>query len=172
MAIVETSMHFLARDDLYEKEKPFQLKYAAAEGIPKSNFRLQKQDPIKISNLRGREQQLSLEKNGFAVLKLDEKIPYDDFNNPDGIRRYLEAVSDNLKEFLRADKVQVFQYVVSLRRTSCRYPKSTDDTKIRKRDPNFPVAKEGNDYAFNQPSTVAHIGLHPFCPYGCTATAP
>ncbi|KAM0802209.1 putative CmcJ-like methyltransferase [Usnea florida] len=138
MATVETSMHFLTRDIMYEKEKPYQLKYAPEVGIPKTNFRLEKQDPITISNMRGQERQFSFQRNGFAVLKMDKEIPYEDFSDPEGIRRYLEAVSENLKVLLGANKVQPFQYV------------------IRKRDPGFPIAKEGN-YEFNQPSTVAHI---------------
>ena len=107
-------MHFLTRDIMYEKEKPFQLKYAPEVGIPKTNFRLEKQDPITISNIRGREQQFSFQRNGFAVLKMDKEVPYEDFSDPEGIRRYLEAVSENLKVVLGANKVQPFQYVVRL----------------------------------------------------------
>ncbi|KAL8795609.1 MAG: hypothetical protein Q9195_001847 [Heterodermia aff. obscurata] len=136
MAIVETSMHFLARDKLYEHEKPYQLKYEPEKGISNSNLRLEKQEPLKISSIRGREQQFSMEENGFAVLKLDKEIPYDDFSDPAGIRRYLDVVSENLKTLLGADK-------------------------IRKRDPGFPIMKKGNRYDYNQPSTVAHIDSTP-----------
>ncbi|KAI4250069.1 MAG: hypothetical protein L6R40_000241 [Gallowayella cf. fulva] len=111
MAMVESSMHFLMRDELYEHEKPYQLKYAAAEGIPTSNFRLEKQEPIQINSIRGREQDFSFDKNGFAVLKIDEDMPYDDFSDPEGIRRYLNIVASSLQKLLGADKVQVFQYV-------------------------------------------------------------
>ena len=114
MAVVETSINFLKRDELYEHEKPYQLKYAAAEGIPISNLRLEKQDNIKITSIRDREAQFSFEKNGFAVLRMNEEIPYDDFRNPDGIRRYLDIVAVHLKNLLGADKVQAFQYVVRL----------------------------------------------------------
>ena len=112
MAVVETSINFLKRDELYEHEKPYQLKYAPADGIPISNFRLEKQDNIKITSIRDREAQFSFERNGFAVLKVKEDLPYDDFSNPDGIRRYLDIVSAYLKNLLGADKVQAFQYVV------------------------------------------------------------
>ena len=112
MAMVETSMHFLTRDKLYEHEKPYRLKYAAAERIPISNFKLEKQEPVKINSLRGREQDFSFDKNGFAVLKIDEELPYDDFSNPEGIHRYLGIVASGLQKLLGADKVQVFQYVV------------------------------------------------------------
>ena len=114
MAVVETSLNFLKRDKLYEREKPYQLKYAAAEGIPISNFRLEKQDNITITSIRDREAQFSFEKNGFAVLRMKEDISYDDFSNPDGIRRYLDLVSRHLKNLLGADNVQAFQYVVRL----------------------------------------------------------
>ena len=113
MAVVETSMHFLARDKLYEHEKPYQLKYEAENGIPRSNLRLEKHEPIKISSIRGRERQFSMEDNGFAVLKLDREIPYNDFSDPGGIRKYLDVVSESLRKFLGADRVQVFQHLVS-----------------------------------------------------------
>lgn len=107
-------MHFLTRDDLYKTEKPYQLKYASQPGLPKSNLRLEKQDPIKINNIRCQEREFSFERNGFTVLRMDEDIPYDDFSNPEGIRRYLDAVTENVKVLLGADKVQAFQYVVRL----------------------------------------------------------
>ena len=107
-------MHFLTRDIMYEKEKPYQLRCPAEVGIPKSNFRLEKQAPITTSNLRGRERQFSFQRNGFAVLKMDKEIPYEHFSDPEGIRTYLEAVSENLKVILGANKVQPFQYVVRL----------------------------------------------------------
>ncbi len=112
MAVVETSMHFLTRDKLYEHEKPYSLKYAPAEGIPSSNIRLKKQETIKVNSIRGHEPQFSFEKNGFAVLKMDKEIPYDDFSKPEGVRRYLDMVAEQLRARLGADKVQVYQYVV------------------------------------------------------------
>ena len=115
MAVVETSMNFLARDALYEHEKPYKLRYVAEEGIPTTNLRMEKQHPIKISNIRGQEENFSFERNGFAVLKMDEEMSRDDFGNPEGIRRYLEVVSESLKALLGANKVQVYQYTVCLR---------------------------------------------------------
>ena len=114
MAVVETSIHFLTRDDLYKTEKPYQLKYMANPGIPKSNLRLEKQNTTKISNIRGQEENFSFDKNGFAVLKMDKGVPYDDFDKPEGIRRYLDAVTENVRALLGANKVQAFQYVVCL----------------------------------------------------------
>lgn len=113
MAEVETSINFLTRDELYEHEKPFQLKYHVAQGIPTTNMRLQRQESIKISSMRGQERDFSLDKNGFTVLKMDKEIPYEDFSNPAGIKGYLDMVAEQLRTRLGADKVQVYQYVVS-----------------------------------------------------------
>ena len=161
MAVVESSIHFLTRDKLYEHEKPYQLKYTPAKGIPTTNIRLEKQESIKINSIRGQERQFSLEKNGFTVLKMNKEIPYDDFSNPAGVNRYLNLVAELLKTSLGADKVQVYQYTVStwkILRADSTQRSSTDDPKIRKRDPGFPVAKKDEEYKFTQPSTVAHLG--------------
>lgn len=32
--------------------------------------------------------------------------------------------------------------------------------KIRKRDPAFPIAKEGRRYEHSQPTTIAHVGVY------------
>lgn len=112
MAEVQSSMLFFARDDLYEHEKPYQLKYIPDSGVPASNYRVEKREGIKISSMRGREDQFSVEKNGFAVFKMDQATPYTDFNNPEGIRKYLETVVQSVKTLLGADKVQVFNYAV------------------------------------------------------------
>ena len=32
--------------------------------------------------------------------------------------------------------------------------------KIRKRDPAFPIAKEGGHYEHSQPTTIAHVGVY------------
>ena len=103
----------LTRDNLYEHEKPYQLKYRAVDGIPTTNIRLEKQEPVEISSVRGQERQFSFLKNGFTALKVDKKFSYDDFSNPAGVKRYLDMVAEQLKRRLGADKVQVCGYVVS-----------------------------------------------------------
>lgn len=114
MAVVETSLHFLTRDKLYEHEKPYQLKYTAAKGIRTTNIRLEKKESIKISSMRGQERWLSFEKNGFTMLKMDNEIPYDTFSSSTSVQKYLDMVAEQLKIRLGADKVQVYQYTVRL----------------------------------------------------------
>ena len=109
-------MIFFARDELWKHEKPYQIKYVPENGVPASNHRLEKREGIKITSMRGREDQFSIEKNGFAVFKLDQAPPYTDFNNRDGIRKYLEIVAQSVKALLCADKVQIFNYGVCSQR--------------------------------------------------------
>ena len=132
------------------------------DGMPITNLRHEKHNPIKISNIRGQEQNFSFERNGFAVLKMDEEMPYNDFNNPKSIQRYLEMVCESLKVLLGADKVQAYQYSVSESVRLVDEGKLLTFSKIRKRDPSFPVPKEGKDNEYPQPTTIAHIGLHIF----------
>ena len=113
MSVVEASINFLTRDNLYEHEKPYQLRYDVADGIPRTNLRHVKQSPLKIHNMRGREEQFSFEKHGFTVLESDEEISYDHFDNPAGISRYLNIVAKQLRLKLNADTVQVYQYLGS-----------------------------------------------------------
>lgn len=107
-------MQFLAKDALYESEKPYKFKYAADVGIPTSNLRYQKQEPIKISSIRGRERDFTIEKNGFAVLRICRDVSYDDFSTEAGIQRYRDLVAEQVKTHLGADKVQVYEHRVCL----------------------------------------------------------
>ena len=117
-AAVQTSINFLSNElSLYETEKPYQIKYNAAPDVPVSNLRLEKQSPLTISSIRGREADFSVEKNGFTILNLNAVPPYEDFDTPEGVRSYLLAVTAALKALLGAQKVQAFQYVVSERDT-------------------------------------------------------
>lgn len=107
-------MQFLARDKRYEYEKLYKFQYKPPEGMPKTNFRMEKHEGINVSSIRGREEEFSLERNGFTVLSLDHEIPYEDFYSEVGIRRYMNLVADRVRVHLNADKVQVYQHVICL----------------------------------------------------------
>ena len=53
--------------------------------------------------MRGREEHFSVDKNRFAVLKMDQETSYTDFNNPEGIPKHLEAVTHAVKMLLAAE---------------------------------------------------------------------
>ena len=105
-------MHFLSRDKLYDVEKPYQLNFTPEEGAPMSNCHPEKRDDIKITSMRDHENQFSLEKNGFTVVKMNQETPYTDFENPEGIQAYLRTVVQSVQALLGADKVQAFSYNV------------------------------------------------------------
>ncbi|KAL8791342.1 MAG: hypothetical protein Q9195_005961 [Heterodermia aff. obscurata] len=140
VAAVQTSINFLTNDpSLYETEKPYQIKYNAAPDIPVSNLRFEKQSPITISSIRGREADFSYEKNGFTVLNLSDTVPsYESFDTPEGVRSYILAATAALKARLGANKVQAYQYV------------------IRKRDKDYPNMKD-KTVEISQPTSIAHI---------------
>ena len=73
MAVVETSLNFLKRDELYNHEKPYQLGYAPPEGLPTSNLGREKHEPITVTSIRGLEQQFTFEGNGFTALRMDKE---------------------------------------------------------------------------------------------------
>lgn len=112
MAVVEASMNFLVRDTLYNHEKPYQLRYAPTEGTPTTTFQCERKAPINIQSIRGRDPQFSVKENGFGVMTMKEEMPYSDFSKPEGVQRYLNAVCQQLKEHLGAEKVQAYQYLV------------------------------------------------------------
>lgn len=106
-------MQFLAKDALYESEKPYKFKYAAEIGIPTSNLQYE-EEPVTVTSIRGREREFTVEKNGFAVLKICEDMSYDDFSTEAGIQRYRDLVAEQVKTHLGADKVQVYEHRVCL----------------------------------------------------------
>lgn len=82
--------------------------------IPQSNMRMQKVEPITISDIRGSEQDFSLDVNGFTILKLDGKLGYKDFHDPEMVKVYFHELEDLLKTYLGASRVKVFRHGVGL----------------------------------------------------------
>ena len=135
---VKASIYFMQRKVLFTEEKPYEFCYTADVSIPQSNITREKHDNIPIHDIRGQEATFNLERNGFAILKLDQQIPYDDYFDPEKVTRYLGALETLLKTHLGARHVEVFRH------------------GLRKRHPAFPVAT-GTGYAFDQPTSVAHV---------------
>ena len=135
---VRASVYFMQRNVLFTEEKPYEFCYTAEVSIPQSNISREKHVNIPVHDIRGQEATFNLERNGFAILKLEQQIPYDDYFNPTKVTRYLRALETLLKDHLGASHVEVFRH------------------GLRKRHPAFPVAT-GTGYAFDQPTSVAHV---------------
>lgn len=111
-------MNFLKRDPLYTEEKPYQLRgYTPPSGVPVTNLRYDKISSVRIKDMRDSSSQMTFEKNGFTVLRVDkDALPqYEEFNDEAHVKRYLGLVAEGLKKEIGAVKVQPFQYLVSRR---------------------------------------------------------
>jgi hypothetical protein len=140
MGTITASMNFLLRDSLYEEERPYLLIFEPPVGFPKQNIKLEKQTSLKIEDIRGREQQFSLGKNGFQITKIGSRMSPEDFDNEDLVKNvYLREAADHVRELFGAQKVQIFEHL------------------LRKRHEIFPIST-GAPYKYNQPTSIAHVG--------------
>src|SRR5262249_39200086 len=97
-----TTLHYLIRG----AEKPAAYRLEPQHGVPKWNGA---DDPreVTIEAARGREAELSLDRNGFALVKAPTAVA--SFYDPEEIKRvYYPEVEQLLKEKLAASRVFVF----------------------------------------------------------------
>ncbi|KAL6715522.1 hypothetical protein ACLMJK_006483 [Lecanora helva] len=135
---VHSYTHFLERHILYRTEKPYTLRFTPPQGFSRANIKLERHD-IFIRDIRGVQQQPSYERDGVAIVALDTKMKYDDFDVEQKIKDvYLVEVVDLLKSVLQAQHVQIFEHTV------------------RKQHEIFPIST-GELYKYNQPTSIAHI---------------
>jgi hypothetical protein len=140
--MIKTYTHFLNRDDLYNEEKPYSLRFAPPSGFPRSNIKLERHDVL-IKDIRQEKGELSFSKDGFDVVNIPSAMSYDDFGDEKKVKAlYLKEVAEALKQYLKADHVQVFEHTV------------------RKRHEIFPIST-GEAYEYNQPTSIAHVGMCP-----------
>jgi hypothetical protein len=103
----------LDRLELYKHEKPYEMRFDFPGDFPRKNLHISKHEGILVEDVRGREKDLTLEKNGFAVLELDIPMTVEDFSDGNAIRaRYLPQVAETLRQSLGASRVQVHDFVV------------------------------------------------------------
>ena len=111
--VLLTSICCLDRLDLYHKEKPYEMRFNPPGDFPRKNLHISKYCGIPVEDVRGREKELSIDKNGFAVMKLDVSMTLEDFDDKEIIKaHYLSRVAEGLKECLGASRVQVHDYLV------------------------------------------------------------
>ncbi|KAI4149667.1 MAG: hypothetical protein L6R39_002449 [Caloplaca ligustica] len=140
---VQSAIHFLKENPSYQHEKPYAFRFAlSSNDIPQSNMEMQKVEPITITDIRGFEQDYSLDVNGFTILELDSKLGYHDFYDSERVKVYFAELEDLLEYHLGASKVKVFRH------------------GLRKRHPTFPIST-GEAYHYDQPTSVAHIDTTP-----------
>lgn len=134
---IESYMYFLARNDLYETEKPYGVRYKPDEDIPQTNIIMDKQNIHAESMRNGAEYRLN--ECGFQVIDFPSKMSYDDFWNHERIQAtYLGEVKAALKRELGAKFIHILDYTV------------------RRRDNTFPIST-GQEYEYDQPTSMAHV---------------
>lgn len=112
MAVVTSPLDYLGPHDAQTHGKPYEITYIPPEGFPRQNYDTETRE-TSIHDIRGREHILSLEKNGFEVLKIDPKLSCEDFYVPQRVEDvYYEQVAEGVQEMLGAKRVQIFEHVV------------------------------------------------------------
>lgn len=114
MAVV-SSISFMMPRDLYQDEKPYFVTYPVEDtDCPASNVILQTHNDITVNDIRGREREFSIDKQGFTIMELDTGMTPEDFNSEKNIQtKYLPKLARALKAQLGASRVQVFEHIVS-----------------------------------------------------------
>jgi hypothetical protein len=135
-----TNLVFLHRDDKHKTEKPYKLQYDPGENIPRWNCVNENQSDIRLHDIRGRETEFTLEKQGFAVYNLNSKLLPADYDDETKVKKvYYEELRALLKKRLGVSRVEILEY------------------GVRKRHPEFPIST-GDEYEYLQPTSVVHIG--------------
>lgn len=112
MSSIIGSISFISKDELYQREKPYSLKFTPPAGLPKSNVRGHTHDQI-LEDIRSREDQFNIEKNGFALVSLPEALTYEDFDDESKVQHvYLPQIAQLLQDMLGASRVQIFEHLV------------------------------------------------------------
>ena len=141
--LVSASIHFLEKDPVFEKEKPYAFRFDLEdESIPQTNMKMQEHTGIHIKNIRGNEHAFSLDRQGFEVMRLRSKLRYEDFGSATKLPIYFTELEELLKKQLGATKAIMFRH------------------GVRKRHPQFPIST-GQRYDYDQPTSVAHVDTTP-----------
>ncbi len=114
---VHAAFHFLAQDPRWTQEKPYSLKFQPIKDFPISNAERPEKTDVLVQDIRGKESSFTIDENGFAIMRFEEiNMTYEDFGDPARIESmYLKAVGTQLRSFLGASRVQIFDYAVSFR---------------------------------------------------------
>jgi hypothetical protein len=126
---VNAKLWYLKPLAVYETEKPYHINLPAnalLEGS-QSNEESGEYPGIQVSNLRGQEDQFTLDRNGFQVFgcgasdelettkRLNNAVSYDEYADPDIVRKkYYPAVNEFLKSVLGAGEALAFTHDVRL----------------------------------------------------------
>jgi hypothetical protein len=111
MAIV-SSVDFFGSCDGKTGEKPYSLRYEPPGDFPRTNFISVAHDQL-IEDVRGRESDFSVHRQGFGILKIDPQMEYHDYDDKAKVETvYFKQVAESVQTLLGASRVQIFEHVV------------------------------------------------------------
>ena len=109
---ISTDIYFLQPLPQYTKEKPYTMRYVPNKSVPASNVFREKRT-VQVKDVRGRENQFSLDKNGFMVAQLDSKMKYSDFDSQETITSmYFSELRELLGKLFPDSEVDFVSYLV------------------------------------------------------------
>lgn len=112
-SVSQCSFDYLSKSDVYEKEKPYYFsgRVDSSQKSSRTNLQYVTHENISIRDVRGLVDQLTLERDGFVLLRHEPSIKLD--HTTDGqIHAYLDEVTVFIKEKLSAEAVFCYNYQV------------------------------------------------------------
>ena len=140
---IDAYMYFLKRDELWETEKPYGMRYYA-EGIAQSNVRREKHK-IVLKDIRQLMIPPSIDVQGFSVMPLESRMAYEDFNDHSKIKSiYHQDIITALSKTLGAKRVFVMDNAACacyLQFSTCQFLILKTGSSSRSKLPNIPGEK-------------------------------
>ena len=111
---VVTELVFLRRESKHNTEKPYKLQYDPGEGLPRSNCINEATTDITIQDIRGRENQFTLEREGFAYRRMKSSLAPEEFYHEERVKKvYYQELQQFLMKNLGAKRVEILEHGVN-----------------------------------------------------------
>jgi hypothetical protein len=120
MPDITTQVEYLANLEIYRQEKPYYIFYAEDDDEPKSipptNLQFELHENILVRDVRGREDQCSLDTTGFEIIRhrCKAKLPIE---TAEDIEAYKHEIEELLKAKLNALHVYCYEARVRISRS-------------------------------------------------------
>ena len=107
---VQSTLGFLARNDMYSTIKPYSLRFEPPDESPRDNLQTEER-PVMIHDAR--PEKPTLDEHGFALTTISTKMSYPDYSEDEKIQGiYARELEAHLKNLLGARHVRVIDYAV------------------------------------------------------------
>ena len=106
-------MNFLSRHARYASEKPYTLRFTPSISFPRTNIETDHRAGLVIEDIRGKEKDFTLDRNGFMMMPFASALPYEDFQDKTKVVDvYLREVLEKTCNLLKAEKVILLEHIV------------------------------------------------------------